>query len=267
MKKSVLLSLLGLAVCLFTACSSDNNEGGEPTPPTVSGKKISSVKAVWGGGGSEDGSLITLSYDKQGRVISVKGVYTEEGETYTSNFNYSYSNTSIEVRGIASDGYSYSCNYTLDSNKRISKAVRTYNNHAETCEYTYDENGQLVGITADEDNVTYTYTLSWHNGNISTVVENETRNGRTSQNIEKYTYTNYSTKNLIGIKGRGVVGIYYLDPILFMQGYFGAYPKNTISTYTLNNEPTETQKYEVDSQGYVTKISVSDGDTHTITWE
>lgn len=272
MKKSVLLSLLGLAVCLFTACSSDNNEGGEPTPPTVSGKKISSIKTVWGGGGSEEGSLITLSYDKQGRVISGKSVSTTKGKTYTSNINYSYSNTSIEVREIVSDGYSYSCNYTynytLDSNKRISKALITYKNHAETGEYTYDENGQLVGITADEDNVTYTYTLSWHNGNISTVVGNETRNGRTSQNIEKYTYTNYSTKNLIGIKGRGVVGISdYLDPILFMQGYFGAYPKNTISTYTLNNEPTETQKYEVDSQGYITKISASDGDTHTITWE
>lgn len=159
MKKSVLFSLLGLAVCLFTACSSDNNEGGEPTPPTVSGKKISSIKTVWGGEGSEEGSLITLSYDKQGRVISGKGVSTEEGETYTSNINYSYSNTSIEVRGIVSDGDSYSRNYTLDSNKRISKALITYKNHAETREYTYDENGQLVGITADEDNVTYPATL------------------------------------------------------------------------------------------------------------
>lgn len=124
MKKSVLLGLLSLTVCLFTACSSDNDEGGEPTPPTVSGKKISSVKSVWGGNGS-DGSLTTLSYDKQGRVISGKNVSTEKGETYTSNINYSYSNTSIEVREIVSDGYSCSYNYTLDSNKRISKALIT----------------------------------------------------------------------------------------------------------------------------------------------
>lgn len=265
MKKSVLLSLLGLAVCLFTACSSDNDEGGEPTPPTVSGKRISSVKTVWGGGGSEEGFLVTLSYDKQGRVAFVKDVYTRKGETNTSNINYSYSNTSIEVREIASAGYSYSYNYTLDSNKRISKALITYKNHAETCEYIYDEKGQLVGISSNGE---YSYTLSWHNGNISTVVETETRNGRTSQYIKNYTYTNYSAKNLIGIKGRGVVGISdYLDPILFMQGYFGAYPKNTISTYTRNNERTETQKYEVDSQGYVTKISASDRGTYTITWE
>lgn len=264
MKKSVLFSLLGLAVCLFTACSSDNDEGKEPTPPTVSGKKISSVKTVWGSEGS-DGSFITLSYDKQGRVLSGKGVSTEKGETYTSNINYSYSNTSIEVREIASDGDSYSYNYTLDSNKRISKTLITYKNHAETCEYIYDENGQLVGISSNGE---YNYSLSWHNGNISTVIETETRNGRTSQNIEKYTYTNYSAKNLIGVGGRGVAGISdYLDPILFMQGYFGAYPKNTISTYTRNNEPTETQKYEVDGQGYVTKISVSDGDTYIIAWE
>lgn len=264
MKKSVLFSFLGLTVCLFTACSSDNDEGKEPTPPTVSGKKISSVKTVWGGEGS-DGSLTTLSYDKQGKVISGKEVSTEKGETYTSNINYSYSNTSIEVKTISSDGYSYSYNYTLDSNKRISKALITYKNHAETCEYIYDEKGQLVGISSNGE---YSYTLSWHNGNISTVVETETQNGRTSQNIENYTYTNYSAKNLIGIEGRGVVGISdYLDPILFMQGYFGAYPKNTISTYTRNNEPTETQKYEVDSQGYITKISASDGDTYTITWE
>lgn len=264
MKKSVLFSLLGLAVCLFTACSSDNDEGEEPTPPTASGKRISSVKIVWGDEGS-DGSFITLSYDKQGKIISGKGVYTEKGETYTSNINYNYSNTSIEVREIASDGFSYSYNYTLDSNKRISKALITYNNHAETCEYIYDEKGQLVGISSNGE---YSYTLSWHNGNISTVVETETRNGRTSQTIENYTYTNYSTKNLIGIEGRGVVGIPdYLDPILFMQGYFGVYPKNTISTYTRNNEPTETQKYEVDGQGYITKISVSDGDICTFTWE
>lgn len=264
MKKSVLLSLLGLAVCLFTACSSDNDEGEEPTPQTISGKKISSVKTVWGGEGS-DGSFITLSYDKQGKVIFGKEVSTEKGETYTSNINYSYSNTSIEVKTIASDGYSYSYNYTLDSNKRISKALITYKNHAETCEYIYDEKGRLVGISSNGE---YSYTLSWHNGNVRTVVETETQNGRTSQNIENYTYTNYSAKNLIGIEGRGVVGISnYLDPILFMQGYFGAYPKNTISTYTRNNEPTETQKYEVDSQGYITKISASDGDTYTITWE
>lgn len=259
MKKSVLFSLLGLAVCLFTACSSDNNEGGEPTPPTVSGKKISSVKYVWGGEGS---SLISLSYDKQGRVAFVKGVKTGTGETTTSNINYSYSNTSIEVREIASAGNFYSYNYTLDSNKRISKALIPYKNHAETCEYIYDEKGQLVGISSNGE---YSYTLSWHNGNISTIVETRTINGRTSQNIANYTYTNYSAKNLIGIGGIGVVGI--LDPILFMQGYFGAYPKNTISTYTRNNEPTETQKYEVDSQGYVTKISVTDGYTYTITWE
>lgn len=263
-KNTVLFSLLGLAVCLFTACSSDNDEGEEPIPPTVSGKKISSVKTVWGGEGSE-GALITLSYDKQGKIISGKSVSTEKGETNTSNINYSYSNTSIEVREIASDGYSYSYNYTLDSNKRITKAQITYNNHAETCEYTYDENGQLVGISTDGE---YSYTLLWHNGNISTVIETYTQNGKTSKTIENYTYTNYSAKNLIGIDGRGVAGISdYLDPILFMQGYFGAYPKNTISTYTRNNEPTETQKYEVDGQGYVTKISVSDGDTYTITWE
>ena len=264
MKKSVLLGLLSLTVCLFTACSSDNDEGGEPTPSTVSGKKISSVKSVWGGTDS-DGSLTTLSYDKQGRVISGKNVSTEKGKTYTSNINYSYSNTSIEVREIVSDGYSCSYNYTLDSNKRISKALITNKNHAETCEYIYDERGQLVGISSNGE---YNYSLSWHNGNISTVVENETRNGRTSQSVENYTYTNYSTKNLIGIAGRGVVGISdYLDSILFMQGYFGAYPKNTISTYTRDNEPTETQKYEVDDQGYITKISVSDGDISTITWE
>ncbi len=264
MKKTVLLCLLGLAVCLFTACSSDNDEGEEPTPQTISGKKISSVKEVWGGEGSE-GSLITLSYDKQGRVISGKSVSTEKGKTNTSNINYSYSDISIEVREIASDGYSYSYNYTLDDNKRISKAVVTYSNHAETCEYTYDGNGQLIGITTNGGE---NYSISWHNGNISTVVETETQNGRTSQYIENYTYTNYSAKNLIGIEGRGVVGISdYLDPILFMQGYFGAYPKNTISTYTRNNEPTETQKYQVDSQGYVTKISVSDGDTYIIAWE
>uniref|UniRef100_A0AB33J2U9 DUF4595 domain-containing protein n=1 Tax=Prevotella sp. GTC17259 TaxID=3236795 RepID=A0AB33J2U9_9BACT len=263
MKKSVLFSLLGLAVCLFTACSSDNNEGEEPTPPTVSGKKISSVKTIWGGDGS-DGTLITLSYDKQGRVNSIKDVSTEKGEIYTANANYNYSNTSIEVKENESGGDSYSYNYTLDDNKRISKAVVAHNNHAETCEYTYDGNGQLAGITTNGGE---NYSISWHNGNISTVVCTETRNGKTSQSVENYTYTNYSTKNLIGIAGRGVVGISYLDPVLFVQGYFGAYPKNTISTYTRNNEPTETQKYEVDGQGYITKLSVSDGDISTITWE
>lgn len=262
MKKTVLLCLLGLAVCLFTACSSDNDEGEEPTPQTISGKKISSVKEVWGGEGSE-GSLITLSYDKQGRVISGKSVSTEKGKTNTSNINYSYSDISIEVREIASDGYSYSYNYTLDDNKRISKAVVTYSNHAETCEYTYDGNGQLIGITTNGGE---NYSISWHNGNISTVVETETQNGRTSQYIENYTYTNYSAKNLIGSLGVGMP--YHVDAILFMQGYFGAYPKNTISTYTSSEyKSTFTNKYEVDNQGYVTKISRSDGDICTFTWE
>lgn len=268
MKKSVLLGLLSLTACLFTACSSNNDEGGEPTPPTVSGKKISSVKSVWGGNGSV-GSLTTFSYDKQGRVISFKAVFTEKGMTFTENCNYSYSNTSIEVRDIiVSDGDSnsfHSCNYTLDSNKRISKALITNNYHAEMCEYIYDERGQLVGISS---NGVYNYSLSWYNGNISTVVENETRNGRTSQSVENYTFTNYSTKNLIGMIVEGVVGIPgHLDPILFMQGYFGAYPKNTISTCTRNNEPTVTNKYEVDDQGYITKISVSNGYIYTITWK
>lgn len=262
MKKSVLLSLLGLAVCLFTACSSDNDEGKEPTPPTVSGKKISSVKTVWGGEGS-DGSLTTLSYDKQGKVISVKDISTEKGETYTSNTNYSYSNTTIEVKENASSGDSYSYNYTLDDNKRISKAVVTYSNHAETCEYTYDGNGQLIGITTNGGE---NYSISWHDGNISTVVCTETRNGITTQIIENYSYTTYLTKNLIGSFGVGMPD--HVDAILFMQGYFGTYPKNTISTYTSSEyKSTFTNKYEVDNQGYVTKISRSDGDICTITWE
>ena len=267
MKKSVLLGLLSLTVCLFTACSSDNDEGGEPTPPTVSGKKISSVKSVWGGTDS-DGSLTTLSYDKQGRVISVKDVFTEEGKTKTSNTNYSYSNTSIEVREIVSDGYSYSYNYTLDSNKRISKAVLTYNNHAETCEYTYDKNGQLVGITADGDNVTCTCTLSWHNGNINTVIysEKEIPNGKTTKTIDNYTYTNYPIKNLIGL---GVASIPdYLDYILFMQGYFGAYPKNPVqSMKSSTNNSVYTLSYEIDSDGNITKITDSKNRSYTLTWK
>lgn len=266
MKKSVLLGLLSLTVCLFTACSSDNDEGGKTTLPTVSGKKIASIN--WGGEDSERG-LTTLSYDKQERVISVKDVFTEKGETTISNTNYSYSNTSIEVRSNDSNGSSYSGIYTLDNNKRISKAVLTYDNHAETCEYIYDKNGQLVGITAkDGDNVTCTYTLSWHNGNINTVIcsEKDILDGKRTKTIDNYTYTNYPIKNLISV---GVVNIHdYLDYILFMQGSFGAYPKNPVqsmkssidnSVYTLN--------YEIDSDGDITKITDSKNRSYTLTWK
>lgn len=267
MKKSVLLGLLSLTVCLFTACSSDNDEGGEPTPPTVSDKKISSMKTVWGGTGS-NGSLATLSYDKQERVIYAKEVFTEKGETTISNTNYSYSNTSIEVRSNNSNGYSHSVIYTLDNNKRISKAVLTYNNHAETCEYIYDKNGQLVGITANGDNVISTFTLSWHNGNINTVIysEKDIRNGKTTKTIDNYTYTNYPIKNLISV---GVVEIPdYLDYILFMQGSFGAYPKNPVqSMKSSTDNSVYTLSYEIDSDGNITKITDSKNRSYTLTWK
>lgn len=266
MKKSVLLGLLSLTVCLFTACSSDNDEGGKTTLPTVSGKKITSVNWWWGE--DSEGDLMTLSYDKQERVISVKEVSTEKGNTKTSNTNYSYSNTSIEVRSNESDGYSYSGIYTLDNNKRISKAVLTYNNHAETCEYTYDKNGQLVDITADGDNVTYTYTLSWHNGNINTVIcsEKEIPNGKTTKTIDNYTYTNYPIKNLIGL---GVVSIPdHLDYILFMQGYFGAYPKNPVQSRKSSiDNSVNTLNYEIDSDGNITKITDSKNRSCTLIWK
>lgn len=262
MKKSVLLCLLGLAVCLFTACSSGNDEiTDNPNPPTVSGKRISSIFG-------EGASAHDFTYDEQGRIISFKETFTEEGKTDSADNSYSYSNNSIAVRRIESDGFAYSYTYTLNSDKKVTKVLVTYGNSVETCEYAYDGNGQLVSISAN-DGSQYDYTLSWHNGNITTVVCKETYRGNISQNIVNYTYTSNPTNGLIGIDNAGVASIPdHLDPILFMQGYFGAYPKKTVSTYKSSEDnSTITVKYEVNSQGYVTKLSKSNGESHTITWE
>ena len=72
--------------------------------------------------------------------------------------------------------------------------------------------------------------------------------------------------------------IYMLDPVLFKQGFYGAYPKNLIKTYTRKEyitengeykqvERTYTLTYTLGSNNKITKITNEQGLTETYTWK
>ena len=263
MEKSVLLGLLGLTVCLFTACSSDNNDDNNSNNsknlPTPSGEKMIRFTD------SNGMTYSNFKYDSQDRLVSFdKGKGSKDAEityVYSSNF----------IKSIySSQNYESSTIYTLVDG-RITKAehfdydkvVREFSYDAKgqiekilDKRYDYGNNGQINSIPTEED-ITI---VTWDNGNISNI------------DGSSFTYTDYSIKNFIPFEEDLFdcvpITLYGVDAYLLTQGYYGKCPRYLVKTVTFANGKSHSYNYERDKNGNVVKVSIP-GHRYTaeFTWQ
>ena len=126
---------------------------------------------------------------------------------------------------------------------------------------SYNNHNQLAGCHAnDGENIE----LTWTDGNISSVISRDEETTTTN-----YTYTDYNAKHFLSVSAVfGTPELLGVDQVLFLQGYYGVYPKNLIKTETVVEESsTLTYTYEIDAMGYVTKASDSKGKFCVFTWK
>lgn len=265
MKKTVLWSLLGLFVSVFSACSSDDNN--EPTPnPSKQTAQLVTYQL------DDQHRTITLDeikYDAEGRitklVTSVK--YKSGGGDFTIERNYTYRKDSV-FAVTNNGGYTKHFGAKLDEQGKIVSAKDEEGEYR----FTYSNGNQLTYIYETSYGSEYESTLTWQNGNIiSANVNNEKKD---------YTYTDYSASDVVKLEETSMAlpDIYMLDPVLFKQGFYGAYPKNLIKTYTRKEyitengeykqvERTYTLTYTLGSNNKITKITNEQGLTETYTWK
>lgn len=260
MKKKVLLGLLVCVVGLFSACSSDNNDDNKGGNTIVTSEKIIGFTDNKGNVFSD------FQYDKQGRLVSVTQERNSDEGKEKNIFTYKYSENLIEVQSIGKEKTTGTFHL---KNGKITNS--TFNSkEADAIECTYDSNDQLTKVKTEHN----TINISWQKGNITQIItpyKNESF-------IEKFVYTNHSAKNFIalGELENCIPAIEGIDPILFMQGYYGKFVNNLVEkTFTNNTQyPTPTDErekyiytYTLDNKGKVVKVTDNKGNIGNYTWK
>ena len=260
MKKKVLLGLLVCVVGLFSACSSDKNDDNNGGNIIITGEKIAGFT-------DNHGTVISnIQYDKQGRLVSVT-LETNSDEGKEKNIiTYKYSENLIEAQ---STGKQKATNiYYLKNGKITNSTFKAEDVDAIEC--TYDSNDQLTKVKT-EDN---TINISWQKGNITQIITQY----KNYSIITKFVYTNHSAKNFIALRelDNCIPNIDGIDPILFMQGYYGKFVNNLVENAFTDNKPIPTPTdeveditytYTLDNKGKVVKITDNKGNIGNYTWK
>ena len=249
--------LLGMAIaaiilCVgFASCSSDDNGEEDNGGGTVTtGKLLRSMT-------KKDGHSTytsTFIYNANKQLTSATSGY--DGE----RINATWSDNSIIVETIAS-WKEEPATFSLEKGIVISTITGS---DAETL--TYDSSNHLTKISG------YTNcTWSWTNGNISQFSYLD--NGETLTYICTY-YTDKENKHPIvdidALRLYYVCGIEWGDLLLKAHpNLLGTTNKNLLKSVTRNDGWSRSYTYEVDSEGYPTKIVETDGGdtTYTLIWQ
>ena len=260
MKKKVVLGLLVCVVGLFSACSSDNNDDNKGGNTVVTGEKIIGFTDNKGNVFSD------FKYDKQGRLVSVIQESNSDEGKEKNIFTYKYSENLIEAQSTG-DRKTTSIFY-LKNGKITNSTFK--GEDVDVVEYTYDSNNQLSKVITKDN----TINISWQKGNI-TQISTPYKNDNI---IEKFVYTNHSAKNFVALGELEdcIPIIDNVDPILFMQGYYGKYVNNLVekvfTNHTSTSTPTDerekyTYTYTLDNKGKVVKITDNKGNIGNCTWK
>mgnify|MGYP001684191280 CR=1 FL=1 len=265
MKKIVLRVLLGLFVCAFSACSSDDNNGPNFNPDN---KEAQIATYLW----ENEYRIITLKEitrdieERVTKLIIVSKSKTDNDEITTEQ-RYTYRKDSVFMVKTE-NGYTRHVNAKLDEEGKIVSANDDYG----VFKFYYVNGNQLSHVHENSQGSDYDTFITWGNGNIFSVNASSVKTD--------YTYTDYPATHFLKINdwSMALPDIITLDPILFKQGFYGTYPKNLVSNYTRQElvnengedkqvERTHTLTYTLDSKKNVTKITYDQGTTETYTWK
>ena len=260
MKKTLLLGLLTCVLGLFTACSSDKNDDNNGGNIIITGEKIAGFT-------DNHGTVISnIQYDKQGRLVSVT-LETNSDEGKEKNIiTYKYSENLIEAQSTGNQ--KATSTFYLKNGKITNSTLKGEDSDVVEC--IYDSNNQLTKVIT-QDNST---NISWQKGNI-TQLSTQSKNYSI---ITKFVYTNHSAKNFIALSElEGCIpAIDGVDPILFMQGYYGKFVNNLVENAFTDNKPMPTPTdeienitytYTLNNKGKVVKVTDNKGNIGNYTWK
>lgn len=255
MNKTLIIATLGLLL-LFSSCTHDNDNEKE---------KLSAGRLT-GLSDNEGNTYSDFRYDGQDRLegFSKKSIHTVDNQIISSkqtHTSYTYFRDSI-VKEVTGEGKRIKATYTLTDGK-ITKAVINNAGYEETYTFSYDTDGQLSKISGYEDGGHTT--VSWLHGNIDSVTTGYT--GIDEKNVMTYTYTDYPAKRFIafGDSGYSQPILYGVEPVLFMQEFYGKYPRNLVKT--ASTADAYSCDYTVDGKHNITKTVDSKGYESYLTWK
>lgn len=225
-----------LAVCVsFASCSSDDEDENNGGGGFTNSKKLISISKD-----SDDESATTnFIYGEDGKLIHTAYVVDEDFERYvTIDYTWNY-NT---ITAIYKKGNGYETNYTI---RLQDGKISTSNNHGHIMQAvtTYSEN-YLKGITGY-----YAEKYTWENGNITKL--NDYDCTYYSDKINKHCTIEVFDLFL----GRAATGLD--DLVMAHPDLVGISNKNLLKSRK-NSRIATTYSYELDKDGYPTKISVTD---------
>ena len=174
----------------------------------------------------------------------------------------------ILIEAQSTGDYKATSTFYLKNGKITNSTLKGDNSDVVEC--IYDSNDQLTKVIT-KDNST---NISWQKGNI-TQLSTQSKNYSI---ITKFVYTNHSAKNFIALSElEGCIpAIDGVDPILFMQGYYGKFVNNLVENAFTDNKPTPTPTDEVENitytytlnnKGKVVKVTDNKGNIGNYTWK
>ena len=260
MKKTLLLGFLTCVLGLFTACSSDKNDDNNGGTIIITGEKIAgftdNVRTI----------IYNIQYDKQGRLVSATIEKIGANKEKKSVLTYTYSNNQIQAQSTG-DREAVSTFY-LKNGKITNSTLK--GDDSDVVECIYDSNDQLTNVIT-KDNST---NILWDRGNIIKL----STQSKDYNTTDIFIYTNHSAKNFIPLVELDdcVPAIDGVDPILFMQGYYGKVVNNLVKEkygYTTFSSTSSTKHagaaytYTLDNNGKVVKATDNKGYIGNYTWK
>lgn len=247
------IALIAILVSVnFTACSSDNEEENNGGGTVVSDKVLRSIT-------EDDSDSYLFSYNEKKQLISAA--------VDRDKINVKWSDSDIIVETISPYFEEEPADFII-KNGIITSTVCDGGIES----LTYDNNKHLTKISGDR-----TCMWSWENGNISKFSYNDA--GETISCTCTY-YTDkenkHSTIDINALKLYYICGIEWADLLLMAHpNLLGTTNKNLLKSVTSSDGWTENYSYEIDSEGYPTKIIVTETDkydssyssTYTLIWQ
>jgi hypothetical protein len=204
-------------------------------------------------------------YDSNGRVTSAYNNIVG----YDANYTYGYSDDTIVTIAMCQSGKVIRREYVVrkgviascTESSSVNDAIKTYT-------YSYDSSNTLVNITVfDEEYDFYTnISLTWEYDNISSV-EMETSS---YTDIYEFVYNDknerYNGKMPCFFSSCYVIGgVYGVDEILSIEGYFGtSISKDLPTTVYWNGIVSRVFEYSIDNNGYISTIKQVSPDSKKI---
>jgi len=241
------IAILLIAVTTLFACSKNDDED-IPQQEQCLVAKLS----------DNTGSEIALKYDNTNRLTNLSIKINSESSKITVENNFSYTASSITVKGF--DNYVFD----LDNNRRIiaGKGVNEKEQPI-TFNFSYTPTGQLTKSTRTEGEQTIVEEYTYTNDNLTTI--------QITESIKDYTWQEGYTLNYDITKGYAPLSLsissftlfnnfdeYLLLGALHENGALGKKTKNRITTFKDTDEFAINYTYKEDTKGKVITTSVTE---------